>query len=139
MNTGAGATLQGMKRLAVVFALATTITACGGGDDPAAESLPDSDPAPSVVDETADTTVAGDGVDTCGQGQAFPDDPDFREAICRPMAAMVDLIGTDAEMDPTWSARIAEATMLYADDRSAAMAELQAILAEIEAAAAAAG
>ena len=80
-----------MKRLAVVFALFMIIAACGSGDDPAAEGLPDSDPAPSVVDETADATVDGDGVDTCGQGQAFPDDPDFREALCRPMLSLIHI------------------------------------------------
>ncbi len=55
---------------------------------------------PEVVDDPT-----GDGADECGQGQTFPDDPDFREAVCRSLLAMVDLIGTDAEIEPEWNTR----------------------------------
>ncbi len=120
---------------AVLVSFGLLASACGGGSsssDTAADSANvEADSAAADTEAVEDTT--GDGVDTCGQGQAFPDDPDFREAICRPLLAMVDLIGTDAEIDPEWNTRITTAILDYAN-RDAAMAELGAVLAEIQAA-----
>ncbi|MFT5202522.1 MAG: hypothetical protein ACI9C1_001914 [Candidatus Aldehydirespiratoraceae bacterium] len=85
-----------------------------------------------------DADPSGDVVvvdpDDCGQGQAFPDDPEFRIAICRPFFAMVELIGTDAVIQPEWTTRITEAILGARDDRAASMAALESVLAEIEAA-----
>ena len=121
---------------AVLLSFALLASACGG-DDSSGTATPDSET--DVVDSSASDAAVpadagdGDGVDTCGQGQAFPDDPDFREAICRPLMAMLDFIGTDAEIEVEWSGRISAAILDYAN-RDAAMAELAAVLAEIEAA-----
>lgn len=125
---------------AVLLSFALLASACGD-DVSSGTSTPDSgaEADDSLVSDTgvSDTDVSddstGDGVDECGQGQAFPDDPDFREAICRPLLAMLDLIGTDAEIDPEWNTKITTAILGYAE-RDTAMAELTAVLAEIEAA-----
>lgn len=58
-----------------------------------------------------------------------------REAICRPLMRMTDLIGTDVEIDPSWGTRVSMAIFNY-ENRAEAMAELQAVLDEINAAAA---
>jgi hypothetical protein len=111
---------------AVLLSLALLASACGDdGSSVTADS--------SVSDADVPGDSSGDGVDECGQGQAFPDDPDFREAICRPLMAMLDLIGTDAEIDPEWNTRITGAILGYAD-RDTAMTQLAAVLADIEAA-----
>jgi len=127
---------------AVLLSFALLASACGGDDSSGTATFgSDTDVADSSASDAAvpgDSTESpdlgdGDGVDECGQGQAFPDDPDFREAICRPLMAMLDFIGTDAEIDIEWSGRISAAILDYAN-RDAAMAELAAVLAEIEAA-----
>ncbi len=118
-----------MRRSTISLFLALAVFAGGCfHDDPVA-----TDPVVPVVDDSS-VSVDGDGIDSCGQGQAFPDDPDFREAICEPMLAMVDLIGTDAEILPEWNTRITTAILGYADDRAASIAELNAVFAEIQAA-----
>ncbi len=118
------------RLLIVLFTLALAATACGGGDG---GDVTATDADTATVDDTGTDTDSGDGVDDCGEGKAFPDDPDFREAICRPLMAMTDLIGTDATIDPEWGSRISMAMLNYAN-RDEAMAELAAVLAEIEAA-----
>ena len=75
----------------------------------------------------------GDGADDCGQGGAFPDDPDFREAICLALMASLRLMGTDVAINPEWGTRVTAAMMNYAN-RDETMAELAAVLAEIQAA-----
>ncbi len=126
-----------MSKLLTVLALSLLLfaAACGGEESSDEGVLDPSGGAADASPSDADVSdgPSGDGVDDCGQGQAFPDDPDFREAICRPMMAMVRLIGTDVEIDPEWNSRVSMAILDYAD-REAAMAELAAVLAEIEAA-----
>jgi len=131
-----------MSKLITALLLSFALLASACGDDGSfgtATPGSEAEAADSLASETdvSDTGVledsTGDGVDECGQGQAFPDDPDFREAICRPLMAMLDLIGTDAEIDPEWNSRITGAILGYAD-RDTAMAELAAVLADIEAA-----
>lgn len=116
------------RLLLPLLAISLLATACFGGDSDDA-ATPD---ASLSADDAA--PVDGDGEDDCGQGKAFPEDPDFREAICRPLMAMTGLIGTDATINPEWGPRIGAATLNYALDREAAMAELAAVLAEIQAA-----
>ena len=116
------------RLLLPLLALALLAGACSSSDS--------NDTATMDADDTSavDSTPAdGEGVDECGQGKAFPDDPDFREAICRPLMAMTQLIGTDATIDPEWGSRISTATLNYAN-RDDAMAELSAVLAEIQSA-----
>ena len=124
------------RLLAPLFVLALAASACFGGDE-AADAAPEaSDEAAATGDDaTAATADAGDGVDECGQGQAWPDDPDFREAVCFAFFQLTDLIGTEAGKDPQWSTRITDAMFLYVDDRDAALADLQAVTIEMQAAA----
>jgi len=119
-----------------LFALILVAAACAGGDSDVAAAPDDSAAATVDTDDSAtgdDLASTGDDED-CAQGQAFPDDPDFRQAVCRPLMAMTGLIGTDAVIDPEWGPRIGSATFNYSLDREAAMAELAAVLAEIQAA-----
>ncbi|GJM36765.1 MAG: hypothetical protein DHS20C19_01320 [Acidimicrobiales bacterium] len=130
--------MRRMTRLLATVAVFTVLATGCFGDDGG-----DATPGPSVADDaTADDGVGGDvgvvdpgdGVDDCGQGQAWPDDPDFREAVCRPFMAMLELMGGDVSGVPVWSERISAAILGYADDRAGSMAELNAVTAEIEAA-----
>lgn len=107
-----------IKLLPLLLAFSLFGASCGDAADPSGDDV-------VVVDDSAD----------CGQGQAFPDDPEFRIAICRPLMAMVGLIGTDAVIQPEWNTRITEAILGAIDDRAASMAALESVLAEIEAAA----
>ena len=119
----------------VIVSFALLASACAGDNSSdSATPEPGIDSLDSSVSDTAQSVdPTGDGVDECGQGQAFPDDPDFGEAICRPLLAMIDLIGTDTETDPEWNTRITTAILGYVD-RDSAMAELAVVLTEIEAA-----
>lgn len=113
-----------------LLALSLLSTACFGSDSQDAAT------GTVTTDDTStanDVPVDGDGEDDCGHGKAFPDDPDFREAICLPLMAMTDLIGTDATIDPEWGSRVSMAILNYAN-RAEAMSELSAVLAEIQAA-----
>lgn len=110
----------------VAVTLVLVLAAAGCGDDGAADAPPTT---------VAADTSSGDGVDDCGQGQAWPDDPDFREAVCRPYAAILDLIGGDVSGVPAWTERITAAILSYDDDRDGAIRELDAVTAEIRAAA----
>lgn len=129
--------MRRMSRLLATVAVFTLLATGCLGDDGG-----DATPGPSLVDDDAtaadgaDDGMAdpGDGVDDCGQGQAWPDDPDFREAVCRPFMAMLELMGGDVSGVPAWSERISAAILGYADDRAGSMAELNAVTAEIEAA-----
>lgn len=119
------------RLLLPLFVLSLLAAACSGGDSD--DSVPDGADADSAATSDDAAPADGDGTDDCGQGGAFPEDPDFREAICRPLMAMTGLIGTDATIDPEWGSRISMATLNYAN-RDEAMAELVAVLAEIQAA-----
>ncbi|MDG2028754.1 MAG: hypothetical protein P8J50_16750 [Acidimicrobiales bacterium] len=119
-----------MRRILTILSLAVglSLIAAGcfgddGGDDVST--------VPSVDDQSV---ASDDGVDDCGQGKAWPDDPDFREAVCRPCKAMLDLIGGDADGIPAWSERLTVAVLSYEDDRAGAISELNAVTAEIQAA-----
>ena len=135
-----------LKLISLLLAVALLTAGCGGDDGDSVSGAASAgsgdasnavtDPDPGDSPDSDDPT--GDGVDDGGQGRAFPDDPDFREAICRPLMAMTELIGTDVEIDPEWGSRVSMAILDYAD-RDAAMAELAAVLAEIEAAIASVG
>ncbi|MEM7140198.1 MAG: hypothetical protein AAF548_04135 [Actinomycetota bacterium] len=117
--------------LSLMCAFALVATSCFGGDsDPAADPAPV--PAENSAASIADDIDSNDGVDDCGQGQAWPDDPDFREAVCRPYMAMLDLISGDASGIPAWQQRIQDAILSYDDDRDAAIAALNEVTAEIE-------
>ena len=116
-----------IQRLTVTMLVVSLLaTACSG------ENSEDSN-NDVVPQATVSASVDGDGADDCGQGGAFPDDPDFREAICFPLMAMARLIGTDVAINPEWGTRVTAAMMNYAN-RDEAMAELAAVLAEIQAA-----
>ena len=124
--------------LAFCCTITLVLSACSGGDADTPDAPGSTD---TQSDDGTDSDTGGDaptGDDSCGQGQAFPDDPEFREALCRAVYVTFDVIGTDAEIDPDWSFRITEATLLYVDDRDAALAELEALRAEVAAAVAAA-
>ncbi|MDW3220015.1 MAG: hypothetical protein R8F63_15480 [Acidimicrobiales bacterium] len=131
--------MRRVARLLAVVAVFTLLATGCFGDDGGDASVGPSD---TVDDDTTGPTVStddgvvdsDDGVDDCGQGQAWPDDPDFREAVCRPFIAMLDLMGGDVSGVPEWSERISAAILGYADDRAGSLAELNAVTAEIEAA-----
>jgi hypothetical protein len=69
------------------------------------------------------------------EGGAFPDDTEFREALCAVEWAQVDVLRSGGEVDPDWGVRAGEAIVGYADDRDQALADLIQLRADIEAAA----
>jgi len=130
------------KLTALALTLSLVSTACFDSSDTGAQ--PPDDVELALVDEdTADEvdsieaaeleTEPADSDRPC-EGGAFPDDEQLRELLCAVQWAQVDLLSAAGDFDTSWGSRIAAATMLYGDDRDGAFAELEAVLAEIEAA-----
>ena len=114
--------------LVVIFA-----AACGGSGDSAGDPVgADASSIPSGSGGDAGLPDVGDGVDDCGEGGAFPDDPDFREMLCEVQSAQLDVLATGGTMDPSWVSRTSEAVLLYADDRDQAISDLQELLGEMQ-------
>ncbi|NCG36112.1 MAG: hypothetical protein GWP48_01110 [Actinobacteria bacterium] len=119
-----------IRRLTITMLAVSLLAAACSSEN----SSDDVVPQPTVTASVDDVvSIDGDGVDDCGQGGAFPDDPDFREAICLALMASLRLMGTDVAINPEWGTRLTAAMMNYAN-RDEAMAELAAVLAEIQAA-----
>lgn len=144
----------------LVLALTMIATACIGGSDPAATDVPDdatlafddettgapaedpTDGQPSAEpddeaapDDDGDAAVAP-GAETAEpdrpcDGGAFPDDDEFRQALCAVQWAQIDLLSVGGEFDESWGPRNAGAVLRYAEDRAGALAELEALAAEI--------
>ena len=135
-----------MRRLLTpisIALLALLLAACGSADtssDAASEAAPtelgfDADTDGTDDGDATDDTDAADDVDLeCAQGQAFPDDPEFREAMCLTMDASVDVLRRGGEADPSWAQRIGEAVLVYATDRDAALDQLAELRTEMDAA-----
>ncbi|MCB0993656.1 MAG: hypothetical protein KDB21_01100 [Acidimicrobiales bacterium] len=127
-----------MRRLLTpisIALLALLLAACGSADttsDAASEAAPTE--LGFDADADADTDAADDVDLECAQGQAFPDDPEFREAMCLTMDASVDVLRRGGEADPSWAQRIGEAVLVYATDRDAALDQLAELRTEMDAA-----
>lgn len=143
--------------ISLLLALALIGTACLGGDD--AESTPDdAEPTAAVLafddadsasasgdtmaddDTAADTGTATDDTVATGEdrpcdGGAFPDDAEFKQALCNVQWAQTDILRTGGEFDESWIARQSEAMLLYATDRAGALVALAELEAEMLAAA----
>ena len=118
--------------ISLLLALALVGTACLGGGD--AESTPDdAEPTAAVLAFDDDATAPGE--DRPCDGGAFPDDEEFKQALCNVQWAQVDILRVGGEFDDSWITRQAEATLLYATDRAAALAALAELEAEMLAAA----
>jgi hypothetical protein len=91
------------------------------------------DAAPSDNSQSSDISTETDR--PC-DGGAFPDDVPFRELLCALQWAQVDVMSAGGEIDTSWGPRSSQAILLHGDDRPTAIADLEAILAEMRAAAA---
>lgn len=121
--------VNNLKTALLVVALALATTACFGDTSASGDS-------DTAIEETAIEDTAVSETDRPCEGGAFPDDDEFRELLCAVQWAEVDVAMASAEVDPSWIARRSEAILGYADDRAASVAELEAVLAEMTAAAA---
>ena len=126
--------VNNLKTALLVVALALATTACFG--DTSASGDSDTAIEETAIEETAIEDTAVSDTDRPCEGGAFPDDDEFRELLCAVQWAEVDVAMASAEVDPSWIARRSEAILRYADDRAASVAELEAVLAEMTAAAA---
>ena len=96
----------------LLLVLVIVVFASGCGDD--GDEAPADDPLSEV-----DVEALGD----CGEGQAFPSDEEFREAVCGALAAMILVAQEGLEVEPEWNERISNAILDYAN-RDAALQEL---------------
>jgi len=114
--------------LALTIAILSSACIGGSGDS-------GSDPNNPVT-----TTQPGSGIDNTGpidlacNGGAFPNDPDFRQILCDVQNAELNVMVAEGTFDPTWGPRVSQAILKQPTDRAAAVAELEAILAEMNAA-----
>ena len=142
-----------LRLIAVVASFALATTACLGGDaesttdDPDVLAFDDESTTETEDESGAETSIPGDDEDESGEagadtdevpceGGAFPGDDEFREAVCAAQWGQLEVLRTGGEMDETWGPRVAEAILAYVDDRDGALAELAAVTAETQAAAA---
>ncbi len=114
--------MYGIRILGVGFALALLATACGESS---------SDTFQPVADTATTIAAAASDSERPCDGGAFPDDEEFRQMLCDLQWAQVDLLSAEGEFDTSWGGRISAAILLQRDDRATAMAELEAVLAEI--------
>lgn len=146
--------------LAALAAFLLVAGACGGGGDTSLVAEPEPDPEVSLGPDSGDassptgpTQMTGDDpaeqlVDsstepdelpmadpTCAQSAAFPDDPEFGAAVCAMAAAQIALQAEGIELDPSWTARGAEAIFGHAADRDDALATVMDVTDEMLAAA----
>ena len=105
-----------------IFALAFTLSALA----PAC-----SDSSVGDGDSASISTPENGSADRPCDGGAFPDDPEYREFVCAVQWAQLDVMSAGGEIDPTWGSRSSEAILLYGEDRAAAIAELEAVFAEM--------
>ena len=110
----------------LALALIVFLSACSGGTG-------SDDAAPSDNAESSDISTETDR--PC-DGGAFPDDVPFRELLCALQWAQVDVLSAGGEIDTSWGARSSQAILLHGDDRPTAIADLEAVLVDMRAAAA---
>lgn len=111
------------RRLVVLALVLGASLGAGCADDGDAGPDADGSDAAAVDDEGA-----------CTQGRAWPDDADFRVAVCESYAALDAFAGDEVSDVREWTRRITDAIIAYPDDRGAALAELEAVTAAIDAA-----
>lgn len=144
--------------LAVLAAFLMVAGACGGGGDTSLVAEPDQEPevalSPDSEDASLPTGPTGptgptemtddDPAEpdelpmadpTCAQSAAFPDDPEFGAAVCAMAAAQIALQAEGIELDPSWTARGAEAIFSHAAERDDALATVREVTDEMLAAA----
>jgi hypothetical protein len=117
-----------VKALTVVIGI--TVGAAGCSTD----ELADGD-APDAIafGDSAELIDPSDPDRPC-EGGAFPGDDEYRGLLCAIQWTELDLFAAGEELDPEWSQRRSQAILAYADDRGRSVAELEALLADMEAA-----
>lgn len=120
-----------LRALTIVVVLAVGATACFD-DSAATDTQPDDDPSTNLGFSATETEP--DDTERPCDGGAFPGDDEFRELLCAVQWAQLDIVAAGGEINPDWAPRTSQAILAYADDRAAAIDELNAILAEMSAA-----
>jgi len=106
--------------IGLVLALTMLASACFGGSGDSS-----TDPNPPGSDNLADISC---------DGGAFPNDPDFRQLLCDTQNAELEVLASNGDFDPAWGPRLSGAILKQATDRPAAVAELEALIGEMNAA-----
>jgi len=104
----------------LVVAVTMLASACFGGSGNSS-----TDPNPPGSDNLPDVSC---------DGGAFPDDPEFRQLLCDFQNAELEVMASNGEIDVTWGSRLSGAILKQATDRPAAVAELEALISEANAA-----
>jgi len=116
---------------ALALAIAMLASACAGGSGDSSTN-----PNPAATSAESETGVGNTtNSDATCSGGAFPNDPDFRQLLCDVQNAQSDVMRAGGNFDPGWSARLTQATLKQATDRPSAVAELNALMSEMKAAA----
>ncbi len=126
-----GAKVHENRIIGLALTIAILSSACIGGSG-------DSGIDPSVP-ATATQPASGVGntgpIDLACNGGAFPNDPDFRQILCDVQNAELNVMVAKGTFDPAWGPRVSQAILKQSTDRAAAVAELEVIIAEMNAAA----
>jgi len=114
----------------LVIAIVMLTSACFGGSGDSS-----TDPSPAPASTQPDTGIGeGTGADAQCNGGAFPNDPEFRQLLCDAQNAQLDVMRAGGEFDDSWISRQSDAILKQATDRAAAVAEMEALIAEMRAA-----
>ena len=117
-----------LKPVGILLAFVLLAAACGGSPDAATDYAP-------ATTASANSESGSSEDDRPCEGGAFPDDIEMREILCAVQWAQVDVLTAGGEFDPAWAGRTSQAVLTHGEDRAAAFAELEAVLAEMQAAA----
>ncbi len=116
--------------IGLTFSMAILASACTGGSGDST-----TDPNVPATSAQADSGVGNTGpINLDCNGGAFPNDPDFRQILCDVQNAELSVMVAKGTVDPTWGPRVSQAILKKATDRPTAVAELEAIIAEMNAA-----
>lgn len=116
---------------ALALAIAMLASACAGGSG---DSNTDPNTSPASAESETGVGNTTDSDVPCNGG-AFPNDPDFRQLLCDIQSAQADVVMAGGNVDPGWNARLTQAILKQATDRPTAVAELNALVSDMEAAA----
>ena len=117
-----------VRVIAAVLLVALSATSCGSST--AGADVPD-----TAVGEVAVEVPAGDFVSSypCS-ASSYPNDPEFRNLVCEVQGMLCSIFRVGVDVDPDWTWRQAEATLLYAEDRGAALQQLRDLIGEMRSA-----
>lgn len=110
-----------------VVAVFAVLSGCGtsDADASAADSAPPTPPA--ALDASFESQFP------CSPS-AYPSDPEFRNLACEVKGLLGSVFRVGVDVDPDWAWRQSEATLLYAQDRGAALQQLRDLIEEMRAA-----